>query len=242
MADSRFLSFLYSPRLMNSPGPGQQSVFSMLERLQSPMARNHELPPEDGPNGDDGEDGHGMEVVEDGSSLMLCSPLIPQRDSLVEIAETEYVSFNEAGRVVAESHRSPLYQAHTIDDIDEETETEGGERKSGTHQATADGDKDEGSSAEDKAADGEDQPGDASGTESSIFRWPWFKTEGEKRVEQQKKLAEAKAKEEQKLKKRNEKLMWVPSPTKISLQTMWWGYRMSVNFQMGGFWLIDCPS
>jgi hypothetical protein len=67
----------------------------------------------------------------------------------------------------------------------------------------------------------------------SIFRWPWSKTEEEKRAEQkakeERKQAEAKAKEEQKLKKKHEKLMWVPSPTKISLQTMWWGYRMSVN-------------
>ena len=157
-----------------------------------------------------------MEVANDGSSLMLCSPLIPQRDSLVEIAETEYVSFNEGGRVITESYRSPLYQAHTIDDIDEEIDAGGdeGERSSQTA---------EGDSVEGNAVDGEDRPDEAPGTESkSIFRWPWSKTEEEKRVE-------AKANEERKLKKKTEKLVWVPSPTKISLQTMWWGYRMSVD-------------
>ena len=201
------------------------------------MARNNELPPEGGPNGDDGQGDHGMEVAEDGSSLMLCSPLIPQRDSLVEIAETEYVSFDEGGRMIAESHRSPLYQAHTIDGIDEESD---GEREGQTHQPTADSDRGEGSSqtAEGASAggdviDGEGQPDDATETESkSIFRWPWSKTEEEKRAEQkakEKKQAEAKANEERKLKKKSEKLVWVPSPTKISLQTMWWGYRMLVN-------------
>lgn len=208
------------------------------------MTRNRELPPD--PNENDGQEGHGMEVAEDGSSLMLCSPLIPQRDSLVEIAETEYVSFNEAGRVVAEGYRSPLHQVHTIDGIDEESESEDDEGKSETHQAV-DGDKGEGSSqtaegnaVENGAADLEGQPSDTSGTElKSIFRWPWSKTEEERRAEQrakeERKQVEAKAKEERKLKNKNEKLVWVPSPTKISLQTMWWGYRMSVNSLSTGF-------
>jgi len=179
-----------------------------------------------------------MEVAEDGSSLMLCSPLIPQRDSLVEIAETEYVSFDEGGRMIAEGHRSPLYQTHTIDGIDEESDAGDDEREGEMHQPNADGDRGEasspmgeGGSVEGGAADGEGQPG----TESkSIFRWPWFKTEEEKCAEQKKKQAEAKANEERQLKKKSEKLVWVPSPTKISLQTMWWGYRMSVNFRTGG--------
>lgn len=226
---------------MNSPGPGQPSVFSMLEKLQSPVARNRELPPEGGSSGDDGRDGHGMEVAEDGSSLMLCSPLIPQRDSLVEIAETEYVSFNEAGWAVVESHRSPLHQVRTVEDVDEEAESADDEGKSEAHYAAADGDAGEGTSqtAENNVTDGEGQPNNTSEAESkSIFRWPWSKTEEEKRAEQkakeEKKQAEAKAKEERKLKKKNEKLMWVPSPTKISLQTMWWGYRMSVDFLPAG--------
>ena len=195
------------------------------------MARTNELPPEGGPNG---SDNHGTEVSEDGASLMLCSPLIPQRDSLVEIADTEYVYYNEAGRAVVESHRSPLYQAHTVDDIDDEIETDGEERKSEAHQTIVVDDKGEGSSqtagetsVRNDAAGGEGQSSDVPGTESrSIFRWPWSKTEEKKQVE-------AKAKEEQRLKK-NEKLVWVPSPTKISLQTMWWGYRMSVNFRTCG--------
>ena len=201
------------------------------------MARSRELPPESGSNGNDGQDSYGMEVAEDGSSLMLCSPLIPQRDSLVEIAETEYVSFNEAGQVIAEGYRSPLRQVHTVDDVDEVGESEDEEGKSETHQATVDDEGEgslqvaEGSSVENNS--GEGQPNE--GTEpKSIFRWPWSKTEEEKRMAQkakEKKQVEAKTKEERKLKKKNEKLIWIPSPTKISLQTMWWGYRMSVNFQ-----------
>ena len=242
MADSRLLSFMHSPRAMNSPGLGQPSVFSMLERLTSPMSRNHELPPEGG------QQSHGTEVVDDGSSLMLCSPLIPQRDSLVEIAETEYISFNEAGQRAPESHRSPLNQVHTVDDIDEGDDDETGNEM---HQASPDEDKGEGSSQTVEGGSvehgtdsngGESQPNDLSATASrSIFRWPWSKTEEERSAEhkakEEKERAEAKAKEEQRLKK-SEKLVWVPSPTNISLQTMWWGYRMSVNFRTSGF-VID---
>ena len=197
------------------------------------MARNHELPQEDGDNGDDGRDGHGMEVADDGSSLMLCSPLIPQRDSLVEIAETEYVSFNEAGRAITESHRSPLHQVHTIDDVDEGSGSEDHEGDATTGSGKGEGSSQtaEGSSVENNVVDEGGQPSD---TSKSAFRWPWSKTEEEKRAEQkaneERKQVDAKAKEERKLKKKNDKLMWVPSPTKISLQTMWWGYRMSVNF------------
>lgn len=226
VADARFLSFLHSPRIMNSPGLGQPSVFSVLERLQSPMSRTRELPPD----GDSGQDGHGMEVADDGSSLMLCSPLIPQRDSLVEIAETEYVSFNGTGRTVAEGYRSPLHQAHTVDDSGEESETDDDEGSSETNPASGGGDEGEGSSrtVEGGSAESNTTSNDAPETESrSIFRWPWSKTEAEKRAEQktkeEKQKAEAKAKEQ---KSKNEKLVWVPSPTKISLQTMWWGYRI----------------
>ena len=180
------------------------------------MAKTHELPPEGRPNGKSGQDDRGTEVVADGSSLMLCSPLIPQYGSLVEIAETEYVSANKSDRTTAESHRSPLYQTHTVDDIDEESESE----------------DNDGRSVENHAADG-GQPNNASESKS-IFRWLWFGAEEEKFGEQkakEEKQVEAGAKEGRKFKKRNEKVLWVPSPTKLSLQTMWWGYRMSVDFK-----------
>jgi hypothetical protein len=188
------------------------------------MSRNRELPPDS----NEEQDSRGMEVADDGSSLMLCSPLIAQRDSLVEIAETEYVPYNEAGRAVAESYRSPLRQIYTVDDVDEESEADDGQGLSEMHQDSSVGDRGAGSlqtADEDSAeapGDGEGRPSDAPGTESrsifrapgtesrSIFRWPWSKTEEERRAEQktkeEKKKAEAKAKAEQNLKK-NEKLV-----------------------------------
>jgi len=178
------------------------------------MARNPELPPEDGPNGNGGQDNHRMEVVENGSSLMLCSPLIPQRDSLVEIAETEYISLDEAGRAIAGHHRSPLHQVHMIDVINE------GE---GTSQAPGEG------TVKNNAVDGEGQPSNGSGAQSEgVFAGERAGRE----AKEEKKQTGAKAK--QRKFKGDEKLMWVPSPTELSLQTMWWGYRMSVNFQTGG--------
>lgn len=38
--------------------------------------------------------------------------------------------------------------------------------------------------------------------------------------------------EEKTQKKPKEKVIWVPSPTKISVQATWWGYRMSVLFSL----------
>lgn len=152
-----------------------------------------------------------MEAAEVGLSLMLCSPLMPQRDSLVEVAETECVSFREADWKTPESHRSPFYQGHTADDIDERDEPEDSE----------------GFPTESNTADG-DQPPDTSGIEPmGVFRYLWPETEGEKRAEPKvKKQADTEGREF----KTKEKLVWVPSPTKLSLQTMWWGYKMSVGF------------
>lgn len=137
---------------------------------------------------------------DDESSMMLCSPLIPQRDDLVELAETEYVPVDQYGRPVVQNYRSPLYQQHTFSDL-------------GPHELM---DPDEN---EDEQVEGEavaetavvevaavEEPPQPTG-----FQWPWSKTP-EKPV--------------QKKKKPKEKRVWVPSATKISLQTTWWGYRM----------------
>lgn len=148
---------------------------------------------------------------------MLCSPLIPQRDSLVEVAETEYVTFSEADWRTSGSHRSPLYQGRTTDDIDEPGELE----------------DDEGFPTENYAAD-RDQLSDASGIESvGIFQWLWSGTEGGNRAEPGAGKKQADAEEQES--KTKEKLVWVPSRTKLSLQTMWWGYKMSVGFQTRRF-------
>ena len=148
---------------------------------------------------------------------MLCSPLIPQRDSLVEVAETEYVSFGEADWRTSGSHRSPPDQGRTTDNIHEPGESE----------------DDEGFPTESNTAD-RDQLPNVSGFESGgIFQWLRSGTEGEKRVEKKGKKGRADAEElELKMKK---KVVWAPSRTKLSLQTMWWGYKMSVGFQTRRF-------
>jgi len=136
---------------------------------------------------------------------MLYSPLAPQKDSLVEIAETEYVSFNQTGQRILESYRGPPYQADPIDDVDEESKPEDVEV----------------SSTETNIA-GRCEPGDALGTASGgIFRWLWSGTGEVNRGGQGVGVKE-----------KSKRLVWVPSSSELSFQTMWWGYRMSVDFRM----------
>jgi hypothetical protein len=204
-SDSKMLSFLSSPKVMNgSLSKGQQSVWSILERLQSPVAL-----PAPALKGDEPESAlspstsaAGIDYDDDDydydSSVMLCSPLIPQRDDLVELAETEYVSFNEAGKVIATQHyRSPLYQVHTVSDLAPHDLQDPDETEAGT--------------AEEPNQGTESVEQEPEEPEPTGFQWPWSKKPVAKPVQK---------------KKPKEKRIWVPSTTKISLQTTWWGYRM----------------
>lgn len=208
IGDSRLLSFLSSPKMMNgSLSRGQQSVWSVLEKLHSPVPRHAELSPESAAPDMPGSplasapDTNDYDYDDDESSMMLCSPLIPQRDDLVELAETEYVPVDQHGRVVVQNFRSPLYQAHTFSDLGphELMDPDEPEAEQGVEEVTNEPTEAEVPEQEEEAP----QP--------TGFQWPWSKTP-EKPVQKKKKI--------------KEKRIWKPSATKISLQTTWWGYRM----------------
>ena len=204
--DSPISPLLYSPRCIEPSAPAQPSLRSTSEWLQSPATGSHEPPP---------QDGRGTEATKAGLNLMLCSHLIPQRDSLVEVADQR----------TSGSYPSPLYQGHATDDIHEQSESE----------------DDEGFPTKSNMAD-RDQLPNISGFESvGISQWPRSRTEGKKQVEtKEKKQADAEEREP----KMKKKPVWIPSRTKLSLQRMWWGYKMSVGFRTSRFsgLLINPPS
>jgi hypothetical protein len=212
LVNSKFMSLLSSPKMMNgSPMRFDQSVWSILDRLQSPV-QDHM--PELGPHEDNisnfaaqntnGDDFR--EYGEDGSSMMLCSPLIPQRDSLVELADTEYVSLNEFGQILAQNHRSPLCQEHTIP---EEHELQDPDQASETEPEFEVQPQPEEPCPVNEEDQVEDQRPVEPRSKGFQFQWPWSKSEEKKSNDKPK-----------------EKRVWIPSTTKISLQTAWWGYRM----------------
>jgi hypothetical protein len=186
--------------MMNgSPLRGGSSVWSILERLQSPVqtsARESRLPENSdsvseiaspNTNGTDFRD-YGDDV----SSMMICSPLIPQRDSLVELAETEYVSLDELGRIIAHSPLHSVSEEQELQDPDQELNTEPEQEVQPQLEEHL---TDEDVQVQLPPENQHQQKG---------FQWPWSTTKD----------------------KPKEKRIWVPSTTKISLQTTWWGYRM----------------
>ncbi|PPQ73687.1 hypothetical protein CVT24_007321 [Panaeolus cyanescens] len=117
--DSKLIAFLQSATIMNGGGGvGRRSIWSVLESLGAPP---HSFPPVGGqdneaerpapnePGGGHDTDGDGEpDVFADTSSVMVYSPLIPHRQDLVELAEIvdlEGDDENGAGEVEAEGSR-----------------------------------------------------------------------------------------------------------------------------------------
>lgn len=96
--DGKLISLLSSATIMNGSTEGDRiSVWSILDSLGPPhhAPAEGETEPTDGqPSEGSGDDGSSH--VSDDSSIMMYSPLIPLKDSVVEFAETQYVSIPSA--------------------------------------------------------------------------------------------------------------------------------------------------
>ncbi|KAM5538215.1 hypothetical protein V8D89_008102 [Ganoderma adspersum] len=167
--NSRLISLLSSPTMMNgSSTQGRQSVWKLLDNL-----RLSSLQPSGGSSAGTSQDSaggtQGVDFVEDDDSVMLYGPLIPDEDSLVELARSEIVSVDENGTVV---------------------------------NVIMDNAPPPGSASR--------PPSPAGNVKTTGFHWHWpFHRD-------------APPPPPQTIKKR----VWVPSTTKLSLQVMWWGYRL----------------
>ncbi|KAI0964458.1 hypothetical protein AcW1_001273 [Taiwanofungus camphoratus] len=97
--DSKLVSFLSSPSIMNGSNPkGSQSVWSMLDLLTSKVAEPCQNAHGGGAHqGDCRENDEDTDTIsgDDDSSVMLYAPLIPDARSEVEIARSEVVSLDE---------------------------------------------------------------------------------------------------------------------------------------------------
>ncbi|KAJ7221659.1 hypothetical protein GGX14DRAFT_353190 [Mycena pura] len=78
--DPELISLLSNPSIMNGSDGRRQSVWSMLDAMQSPSLVGNV-------QSVDGNDEYGS----DRSSIMMYSPLIPTADSVIELAEVETV-------------------------------------------------------------------------------------------------------------------------------------------------------
>jgi hypothetical protein len=133
---------------------------------------------------------------------------------MVELAETEYVSIDDLGRMIAQQSRSPLHQQQNmspeiqqeLQDPDAVQEAEG---RHVDNERTPNNEEAEEMSASADFGESKDQI--HSQPRSIGLYWPWSTTTGD----------DLKTKSKPK-----EKRIWVPSTTNISLQTYWWGYRM----------------
>ncbi|KAF9042485.1 hypothetical protein BJ165DRAFT_1487366 [Panaeolus papilionaceus] len=94
--DSKLLAFLSSATIMNGSDTGRRSIWSVLESLGVPphgfpptndKDEERTTPPDSGEGGHDTDGDGSPDIFADTSSVMVYSPLIPDRKDLVELAE-----------------------------------------------------------------------------------------------------------------------------------------------------------
>ncbi|KAG0704503.1 hypothetical protein DFH29DRAFT_911595 [Suillus ampliporus] len=179
IADTKLITFLTSFSVMNgSIDRGRESVWSVLDRLRSPLSKKDGIAE---PNADAEEELRpGAEYEDDNGSVMMYGPLEPTEDSEIEIARSEIVSLNGDGEEI----RTPqlTFVALPSESIEQVlAQSESSDRRKGKQRAIP------------------EQTASSSGVEPED-------------------IAAASATREYRV--------WLPSPTKISIQAMWWGFRI----------------
>lgn len=179
ISDSKMKAFLTSFTIMNgSVERGKESVWSVLDRLRSPLSKK------DGVSESNEAPRQGAEYEDDNGSVMMYGPLEPTEDSEIEIARSEIVSLNGDGEEI----RTPQLKfialpSESIEQVFAQSESS--ERRKGKQRAIL------GPVASSSGVETED-------TTAGVSSEP---APREYRV-------------------------WIPSLTKISIQAMWWGFRM----------------
>ncbi|KAG2129830.1 uncharacterized protein EDB93DRAFT_1256106 [Suillus bovinus] len=175
-SDSKLTTFLTSFSVMNgSIDRGRESVWSVLDRLRSPITKR------DGSAESNAvEPRTGAEYEDDNGSVMMYGPLEPTEDSEIEIARSEIVSLNGDGEEIRTPQLTfvPL-PSESIEQVLAQSESSGtGKQRAGHEQVPS-----------------------SSSVEPKDMTTVAVSEPVEYRV-------------------------WLPSPTKISVQAMWWGFRI----------------
>lgn len=189
VSDPEMVSYLSSPTVMNaSESGGRQSVWSALDRLRS-VFPGQEKPPAASTSVEAGgtEEEEVVEVEDDESGVMVYGPLVPDDESIVELADSEIITEPRPHSGHTESTGDTKTQAGFMDKVE-------GMWPFGKGKGTA---------TEVKA--------DTSGPSTSRVHLHGGKS----------------------------KRVWVPSRDKISVQVMWWGYRMCVSSYNNVVYPID---
>jgi hypothetical protein len=231
--DTQVARLLESAEVMNGTiTQGRKSVWDTLERIRAPKSSTKsgssaaekgkgkaEAPGEDSDSDDD-----------DDSSVMLYAPLIPNNDSKLELAEREIVRTDAEGRIVSIVRDEPAHAMQEAGDKSADSEEDAQLERSSSwwpfkKQSTA------------KSSTQPVAPTQTTSAETTTTEAPPKETltKGLKRqISQKVPLAAAedmveglKRKVTQKVTQTmHERAIWVPSPTQISFQANWWGYRM----------------
>ncbi|TFK44044.1 hypothetical protein BDQ12DRAFT_708087 [Crucibulum laeve] len=197
--DSRLLSFLQSATIMNGGKAGQdrgEGRQSIWSILESLGAPKHEEERQDGDEENGGED-EGGSVFSDGASVMVYSPLIPTKEDLVELAESVPV---------------------TVEEVDVREDANAGQKSGMTSLLSGwttfwpfsawygqvQKDEEQQTTAATPAVETEEAR-----QEVDAVRQRTISNTSQHRV--------ARTQTQQ---------LWVPSRTKLSVQAMWWGYRL----------------
>lgn len=208
--DSGFIAMLSSATIMNgSSSSSRPSVWSILESLGAPKHGSDPAEPEGNGDQDVGAEpedpGDGGSVFSDGSSLMMYSPLLPTQSSLVELADTEVLSVDESspGSSSGETDAATglaawmgMWPFNAWGGMGGSTE----KQEEIVPQLSAGPSYTP--SSPDRRAHYSALPDiniPESGPDGSVSNGR-FQTQGQR--------------------------VWVPSTTKLSLQAMWWGYRL----------------
>ncbi|KAG1777722.1 hypothetical protein EV702DRAFT_1100322 [Suillus placidus] len=177
-SDSKLMTFLTSFTVMNgSIDRGRESVWSVLDRLRSPLTKR------DGAAEPSAEEPRtGAEYEDDNGSVMMYGPLEPTEDSEIEIARSEIVSLNGDGEEIRTPQLTfaPL-PSESIEQV--LAQSESSDRR------------------KEKQRAGPEQFASSSRVEPEGTTAVGVSEQVEYRV-------------------------WLPSPTKISIQAMWWGFRI----------------
>ena len=198
--DPHLLSFLTLPNFENGPlEHGWKSFWSALDRLRLPYGKTASDPE---PSRDDV-----LDCIDDNNSVMMYGPLEPDDTSEVEIACSEIVSINGDGEVIRtpQPHYSPLPS-----EFIEEALVGRGPRTPPSRFVPL-------------PLESIDQVLMGCGREVSGAVWKESESEV---VPETTDTVQVPGTTEPGQPPVKEYRVWLPSPTKISVQTMWWGFRM----------------
>ncbi|TFY69391.1 hypothetical protein EVG20_g3169, partial [Dentipellis fragilis] len=228
ITDFRLMSMLSDTSIMNgSLEKGRQSVFAILDRLKLPSrARstgtgNDVTVTADANNADAGYES------DDGSSIMLYGPLVPDEDSEAEIARSDVMSVTDDGEMW--EYERPARRVSQL------MEWEGPEAFGAGAQGPEPVEEAAEGVGEEEKEEGQEQGHEKEG--SAAWRWleSWKSLGKEPEASGSASGAgeaavgagaAAPVPTPAPAKHVKTKVIWVPSPEKISFQATWWGYRL----------------